>query len=195
MTLVFATNNAHKYNEIRSILPSGITLLDLLSAGISHDIPETGNTLEDNALIKARECFRLTGTDSFADDTGLEVNRLNGEPGVRSARYAGEGKDMNLNIEKLLHKLHGANDRSARFRTVIALVTSSGEHLFEGIAEGEIISQRRGNGGFGYDPVFLPSGSHLTFAEMPLSEKNSISHRAIAFRKLAEHLARQGLRQ
>jgi len=195
MTVLFATHNNHKYNEIRSIVPSGLTLLDMPAAGIHDDIPETGDTLEENALIKARECFRLTGIVSFADDTGLEVEFLDGEPGVRSARYAGEGKDMNRNIEKLLRKLDGAQNRSARFRTVIALVSGNGEFMFEGIAGGSIIKERRGIHGFGYDPVFLPEGSKLTFAEMPLAEKNLISHRASAFRKLSEFLSSAAFKQ
>ncbi len=188
MTIIFATNNRHKFREIKAILPSGITLLSPEDAGIGDDIPETGDTLEENAMIKARIIYQRTGIAAFADDTGLEVESLGGAPGVMSARFAGEEKDMDRNIEKLLSLLDGKAHRKARFRTVIALVYGTGEHLFEGVAGGTIITEKRGSSGFGYDPVFLPDNSSLTFAEMEPEQKYAISHRSEAFRKLAVFL-------
>lgn len=189
MTIIFATNNDHKFKEIKAILPSGITLLSLADAGISDDIPETGSTLEENAMIKARVISKMTGITAFADDTGLEVESLAGAPGVMSARFAGEEKNMDRNIEKVLSLLEGKPDRRARFRTVIALVAGDSEHSFEGVAEGTIITEKRGGSGFGYDPVFLPDKSDLTFAEMAPEQKYAISHRSAAFRKLARFLS------
>lgn len=192
MTILFATNNEHKFKEIKEILPGNITLLTLADTGISDDVAETGETLEENALIKARTIFSKAGIPTFADDTGLEVESLGGAPGVKSARFAGEAKDMEKNIAKLLEMLHGENNRRARFRTVIALVDGKSDYLFDGIAEGRIISEKRGEKGFGYDPVFMPEGYDITFAEMPLSLKNEMSHRAVAFRKLAAFLSPSG---
>lgn len=188
MELLFASNNSHKVTEINNILGNSFVLKGLKDAGITEDIPETAPTLEGNALQKARYVHEKTGMDVFADDTGLEVESLNGMPGVNSARFAGENKDSDANIDKLLLMLKGKENRKARFRTVIALIIGGEEHLFEGIVEGTIISDRRGREGFGYDPVFAPEGRDITFAEMPLTEKNKISHRARAFEKLRAFL-------
>ena len=168
---------------------SKVSLLSLADVNIDEDIPENEPTLEGNALFKARYIFNKTGRDVFADDTGLEVTSLNGAPGVHSARYAGESKDSSANIDKLLNALGGKNDRSARFRTVIALIFKGQEYLFEGTVKGNIISVRRGFEGFGYDPVFIPDGYDITFAEMPLETKNKISHRSVAFSGLMNFLA------
>jgi XTP/dITP diphosphohydrolase len=188
MELLFASNNSHKVTEINNILGNSFVLKGLKDAGITEDIPETAPTLEGNALQKARYVHEKTGRDVFADDTGLEVESLNGMPGVNSARFAGENKDSDANIDKLLLMLKGKENRKARFRTVIALIIGGEEHLFEGIVEGTIISDRRGREGFGYDPIFVPEGRDITFAEMPLTEKNKISHRARAFEKLRAFL-------
>ena len=188
MELVFATNNKHKVKEITDLLDDNFRILGLADLNITEDIPEDADTLSENALFKARYVHEKTGRNVFADDTGLEVAVLGGAPGVYSARYAGENKSFDDNIEKLLREMNGANDRSARFRTVIALILDGTEYLFEGTVEGEIIRERRGNGGFGYDPVFLASGYEQTFAEIPLSEKNKISHRARAMRQLIDFL-------
>lgn len=188
MTLVFATNNEHKAKEINHILDDNITLLRLGDVNILEDIPEDEPLIEGNALFKARYVYNSTGLDVFADDTGLEIEALNGLPGVHSARFAGENKDSSANIEKVLSLLEGFENRKARFRTVIALIFSGKEYLFEGIVNGQIIKEKRGSEGFGYDPVFIPDGKDLTFAQMPLSEKNLISHRSIAFGKLKEFL-------
>jgi XTP/dITP diphosphohydrolase len=190
MELVFATNNQHKIKEIQKLAGSKVRLLSLSQVNILEDIPENEPTLDGNALYKARYVFNKTGLAVFADDTGLEVYALNGEPGVYSARYAGESKDSSANITKLLMALDGIDDRRARFRTIIALILKGKEYLFEGIVEGEIISERKGNEGFGYDPVFVPKGFDLTFAEMNLETKNKISHRAIAFEKLTDFLSK-----
>lgn len=188
MELVFATNNKHKIREISDLLDGSFTILGLADLGITEDIPEEAETLEENALFKARYVHSKTGLSVFADDTGLEVTALDGAPGVYSARYAGEKKSFDDNIEKLLREMNHATDRSARFRTVIALILEGSEYLFEGTVEGKITRERRGDGGFGYDPVFIAEGSDRTFAEIPLSEKNLISHRAKATRKLIEFL-------
>lgn len=188
MELVFATNNKHKIREITDLLDDNFRILGLADLNITEDIPEEAETLEENALLKARYVHERSGLNVFADDTGLEVTALGGAPGVYSARYAGEGKSFDDNIEKLLGAMKGADDRRARFRTVIALILDGSEYLFEGMVEGEITRERRGTGGFGYDPVFLASGHDRTFAEIPLSEKNTISHRARAMRKLLEFL-------
>ena len=188
MQIVFATNNQNKLREINHILGNSFQLLSLSDLKIEDDIPENEPTLEGNALHKARYIYRIVKMDVFADDTGLEIDTLNGKPGVHSARFAGESKDSNANIEKVLALLGSSTDRSARFRTVIALVADGKEFLFEGTVEGRIINEKRGNEGFGYDPVFVPEGSDKTFAEMPLSEKNLISHRARAFEKLRKFL-------
>lgn len=191
MELVFATNNKHKIREISDLLDKNFRILGLADLGITEDIPEEAETLEENALFKARYVHEKTGLNVFADDTGLEVSSLDGAPGVYSARYAGESKSFDDNIEKLLREMMDLSERSARFRTVIALIIDGSEYLFEGTVEGEIIRERRGSGGFGYDPVFLASGYDLTFAEIPLSEKNRISHRAKAMRKLIGFLSDQ----
>jgi XTP/dITP diphosphohydrolase len=188
MTLVFASNNAHKIKEINSLLGDSFKLLSLHDINIMEDIPEEEPLIEGNALAKARYVFNATGLNVFADDTGLEISALNGMPGVHSARFAGENKDSSANIEKVLSMLGNNENRDARFRTVIALVLDKKEYLFEGIVNGKIISSKRGSKGFGYDPIFIPEGKTLTFAEMDLTEKNSVSHRARAFEKLKEFL-------
>lgn len=187
-TLIFATNNRHKADEVRSILGDRFKVLTLLEAGIEKDIPEPHETLEENATEKSRTIFELTGKNCFSEDTGLETSALNGEPGVRSARYAREGRDFNANIEKLLQKMEQQPNRQARFRTVISLILDNREWLFEGICEGRITTEKRGDGGFGYDPVFIPDGSEKTFAEMTMEEKNHFSHRKKAMEKLISHL-------
>jgi XTP/dITP diphosphohydrolase len=188
MIIVFASNNDNKTREIRSILGNTFTLLSLRDLNLNEDIPENEPLLEGNALYKARHIHNLTGMNVFADDTGLEVEALNGLPGVHSARFAGENKDSSENIKKVLTLLGQTENRKAKFRTVIALIFENKEYLFEGIVEGSIISVKRGTEGFGYDPVFLPEGKNKTFAEMDLSEKNTVSHRARAFEKLREFL-------
>lgn len=194
--IVFATNNQHKLEEIRQILGNKFEVVSLADIGCHEDIPETGVTLEENALMKAQYVFDKYHIECFADDTGLEVEALNGAPGVYSARYAGgEGHDSEANMRKLLSELENNNNRKARFRTVIALIEkvdglSSEQHVkcFEGIVEGEIIRERRGGEGFGYDPIFQPTGYDKTFAELGTDVKNQISHRARATQKLAEYL-------
>jgi XTP/dITP diphosphohydrolase len=188
MTIVFATNNQHKLKEIMSILGNSFTLMSLKDINIDEDIPEDEPLLEGNALFKARYIHKITGMNVFADDTGLEIDALNGLPGVHSARFAGEDKNPSANIEKVLSLLGTADNRKARFRTVIALIFEKKEYLFEGVVTGTIISEKRGIEGFGYDPVFIPDGKSQTFAEMALPEKNKISHRARAFEKLKEFL-------
>lgn len=189
-TLVFATNNLDKIREVKSLLKENFSIKTLSEAGINIDIPEPYNTLEKNAIEKARVIYKLTGYNCFAEDTGLEVNILNGEPGVKSARYAGEERSFKNNIDKLLLKLKNKKDRTASFRTIICLIRSGKRILFEGICKGTIIADRRGDNGFGYDPVFVPDGAEKTFAEMPLIEKNIFSHRKKAVEKLIEHLKR-----
>jgi len=188
MELVFATNNAHKITEISDLLDNNFKILGLADVNIIEDIPEDAETLAENALFKARFVHDRTGLNVFADDTGLEVDALGGAPGVYSARYAGEKKSFDDNIDKLLGELKEIENRSARFRTVIALILNGREYLFEGMVEGEIIRERHGTGGFGYDQVFKALGNSRTFAEIPLSEKNKISHRAQAMRKLIAFL-------
>jgi XTP/dITP diphosphohydrolase len=188
MTLVFATNNEHKLIEINDILDDKITLLRLSDVNILEDIPEDELLIEENAMFKARYVHARTGMNVFADDTGLEIEALNGLPGVHSARFAGEAKISSANISKVLSMLEGIGNRNARFRTVIALIFENKEYLFEGIVKGTIIDEKRGSEGFGYDPVFIPEGKDQTFAQMPLAEKNKISHRAAAFGKLKEFL-------
>ena len=183
-TIVFATNNTHKLEEVRAIVSGDINIVSLQDIGCQEDIPETAETLEGNALLKSAFVHERFGYDCFADDTGLEVEALNGEPGVRSARYAGDAHDSNANIEKLLHALEGQQNRKARFRTVIALIINNQTEFFEGVITGRIIEERRGETGFGYDPVFMPDGYSETFAELGADLKNSISHRALAVRKL-----------
>lgn len=182
--IIFATNNDHKLKEINHILGNSFTLLSLNDINITGDIPEDFPTLEGNALFKAKYIHLATALDVFADDTGLEIEALNGAPGVHSARFAGEQKDFRANTKKVLHLMDGIMNRNARFRTVIALIMSGKEYIFEGIVSGKIGIEERGTGGFGYDPIFIPDGEKLTFAEMSLNEKSRISHRARAFEKL-----------
>jgi XTP/dITP diphosphohydrolase len=186
--LVFATNNRHKLSELQSILGDSVELLSLEDIGCKEDIPETEPTLEGNASLKAFHVFRNYGYNCFADDTGLEVEALNGDPGVFSARYAGEAKDAGANMDKLLRELHGKESRKARFRTVISLVIDGKEKLFEGRVDGIILKEKRGTQGFGYDPLFVPEGRTRTFAEMDMNEKNEVSHRARAVQKLVDWL-------
>ncbi len=186
--IVFATNNAHKLEEIREILAGLVDIVSLADIGCHEDIPETGATLEENALQKACFIREKYGFDCFADDTGLEVNALNNAPGVYSARYAGEGKNPQDNMNKVLRELEDKEDRSARFRTVIALILDGKEYLFEGEIKGQLIKEKRGEGGFGYDPIFVPDNYSKTFAELGNSIKNTISHRAVAANKLKSFL-------
>ncbi len=185
---VFATNNTHKLEEVTAILGNRIELLSLKDIHCHTDIPETADTLEGNALLKAQYIYENYQMDCFADDTGLEVEALNGEPGVYSARYAGDGHNAEANMLKLLHAMEGIENRKAQFRTAFALIIDGKEHLFEGVIKGEIIKTRRGNSGFGYDPIFVPEGYTQTFAEMGNELKNKISHRAIATNKLCKFL-------
>lgn len=189
MKIIFATNNHNKTREICHLLGSHFELMTLSEAGIYDDIPEDEPTLSGNAMHKARYVFERTRSAVFADDTGLEVDSLGGLPGVKSARFAGDAKNSDANIEKLLGMLDGKQNRKARFRTVIALIIDGKEHSFEGTVEGEIIKEKRGSEGFGYDPVFVPEGGSQTFAEMTLDEKSRLSHRARAFAKLKEFLS------
>lgn len=188
MKIVFATNNAHKLAEVRAVLGGGFELVTLREVGITEDIPETGATLEENASEKARYVYERTGLDCFADDTGLEVEALNGAPGVRSARYATEGHDFAANNRKLLSELEGADNRRARFRTVISLIRGGEEQRVEGVVRGSIALSEAGCGGFGYDPLFIPEGYDVTFAEMSVDEKNAISHRGRAVAELVKVL-------
>ena len=192
MKIVFATNNQHKLSEIRQILGDRIEVLSLKDINCDVDIPETGTTLETNALQKAKYIYDHYQMDVFSDDSGLEVDALGGAPGVYSARYAGgEGHDSEANMAKLLHELGENNNRRARFRTVIALIMQGQTHEFEGIVNGEITRERRGGEGFGYDPIFQPEGYEQTFAELGVEIKNQISHRARATKKLVEFLQKQ----
>ncbi|MEP6674350.1 MAG: RdgB/HAM1 family non-canonical purine NTP pyrophosphatase [Ferruginibacter sp.] len=187
-TLIFATNNQHKVDEIRAVLGNRFDIITLKEAGIDIDIPEPYDTLEANATAKSTTISDLTGKNCFSEDTGLEVVSLNGEPGVKSARYAGEDRAFEKNINKLLNKLEGKKDRSARFRTVISIILNKKEYLFEGICPGRITDQSIGDNGFGYDPVFIPDGSNISFAEMDMAEKNKFSHRKKALEKLIAFL-------
>ena len=182
--LVVATNNARKLEEIAAILGDEMELLSLKDIKCFADIPETADTLEGNARQKAMYIYENYGMDCFADDTGLEVDALNGAPGVYSARYAGDGHDSEANMQKLLHELEGKENRKAQFRTAICLIQEGKEYLFEGIVKGEIIQEKRGGAGFGYDPIFVPEGYEQTFAELGNDVKNTISHRARAVEKL-----------
>jgi XTP/dITP diphosphohydrolase len=195
MKLIFATNNQHKVDEIQHIIGNKFEVVSLKEAGIGIDIPEPHDTLEANAVEKSSTIFKLTDTDCFSEDTGLEVDALNGEPGVRSARYAGDVKDFNKNIEKLLLKLGNEENRKARFRTVISLIINKQQHVFEGVCEGEIIYSPKGTNGFGYDSVFVPKGGDKkTFAEMTMAEKNAFSHRKKATEKLVLFLNKLNIR-
>jgi len=186
--LLFVTNNRHKLEEIRAIAGKNLHILSLAEAGIIEDIPETGSTLESNASIKSWHAHNLTGMNCFADDTGLEVEALDGRPGVYSARYAGPDCNHLNNIREVLAELDGIENRKARFRTVISLIMKGKELFFEGVVNGVILHEGRGETGFGYDPVFLPDGSTKSFAEMDMETKNRISHRGVASRKLIEYL-------
>jgi XTP/dITP diphosphohydrolase len=186
--LIFATNNQHKVEEIRSVIGNQFNIVTLKEAGIDIDIPEPHNTIEANASEKSKTIFNLTKQNCFGEDTGLEVEALNGEPGVKSARYAGDEKNFDANIDKLLKKLNGIDNRTAQFKTIISLVWNNEEYVFEGITKGKIINQRKGENGFGYDSVFIPEGCNKTFAEMELTEKNLYSHRRKATDKLIEFL-------
>ena len=184
MKLVFASNNKNKLNEIQLLLPISIQVLSLEDIGCTVDIPETADTIEGNAIIKANYVTEHFGFNCFADDTGLEVEALNGEPGVYSARYAGEQKDANDNMDLLIEKLKNQPNRRAQFKTIIALNLNGKQHLFEGIIKGKIIKEKIGNHGFGYDPIFVADGYTKTFAELAIDEKATISHRGIAVQKL-----------
>jgi XTP/dITP diphosphohydrolase len=189
MKIVFATNNAHKLREVQQLLGDRFTLVTPRECGICEDIPEDEPTLEGNALQKARYIFQRTGIDCFADDAGLEVDALGGEPGVRSARYgSAEGHDDEANKRLLLKNMDGKENREAQFRTAIALIMGGEEHLFEGVVRGRILTSEQGNGGFGYDPLFAPEGDARSFAVMSAEEKNAISHRGRAIAKLVEWL-------
>ena len=188
-TLIFATNNQNKVDEIRLVLGNRFNIITLKEAGIEIDIPEPHNTLEANATEKSGVIHRLTQKNCFSEDTGLEVAALNGEPGVKSARYAGVGRSFENNIDKLLLNLQGTSNRNARFKTVISLIINKKEYLFEGICTGMITTERKGSSGFGYDPVFIPTGSNCTFAEMTMKEKSVFSHRKKAVEQLVEFLS------
>lgn len=188
MKILFATNNAHKLTEVQAVLGDSYTLVTPRDCGVTEEIPETQPTLEGNALQKARYLYERTGLDCFADDTSLEVEALGGAPGVHSARYATDGHDFAANNRLLLQNLAGEENRRARFRTVVALILGGREYLFEGVVEGQIIDRETGHEGFGYDPLFRPDGYDRTFAQMTTEEKNAVSHRARAVRKLAAFL-------
>jgi XTP/dITP diphosphohydrolase len=188
MKLVFASHNQNKVNEIISLLPKSVEILSLTDIGFVDEIDETGLTLDENSKIKAKAVLKKTGYFCFADDTGLEIEALNFEPGVFSARYAGDQKNDSENIEKVLLNLQGITNRNARFRTVITLLIGKDEYSFEGKVEGKIIMGKRGEFGFGYDPIFIPEDESRTFAEMSMEEKNQFSHRARAFLKMIEFL-------
>lgn len=190
MNLVFATHNKNKLREMQALFPKNFNLLSLDDIGCFEDIPETADTIEGNAIIKANYVKEHYNLDCFADDTGLEVEALNGEPGVYSARYAGENKDNDANINKVLEKLNDEQNRKARFKTVIALNLNDHQLLFTGICEGSILKEKKGNHGFGYDPVFQPNDHEKSFAEMDLSEKSKLSHRGKALQLLLEYLAK-----
>jgi XTP/dITP diphosphohydrolase len=192
-TLLFASNNTHKADEIRRVLGDRFRILTLREAGIHLDIPEPHDTLEENAREKSTTIHRITGQDCFSEDSGLEVDALGGEPGVRSARYAGEGVAPSAHIEKLLGAMKGKPNRQARFRTVISLIMGGQEYQFTGTCEGQILEVPAGSQGFGYDPVFVPAGAGKSFAEMQPEEKNSFSHRARAMTKLIEFLDKMGI--
>jgi len=187
-TIIFATNNKNKVEEVRAILDKEFKILSLKESGIDIDIPEPFDSLEENAREKANVVFNLKKQNCFSEDTGLEVEALNGAPGVKSARYAGEERLFEKNIDKLLSKLAGKANRKAQFRTIICLISKREEKFFEGICHGTIIAERRGNSGFGYDAIFIPDGSEKSFAEMDIGEKNMFSHRNKAMKKLIYYL-------
>lgn len=192
MKIVFATNNAHKLAEVQAVLGDAYELVTPRMCGVEEEIPENQPTLEGNASEKSHYLRARTGLDCFADDTGLEVEALDGAPGVHSARYASDGHDFAANNRLLLRNLEGCADRSAHFRTVVALILDGREYLFEGRVDGRIIESESGDGGFGYDPLFMPDGFDRTFAQMDGDEKNSVSHRGRAVRKLAGFLSETG---
>jgi XTP/dITP diphosphohydrolase len=183
-TLIFATNNEHKVSEIQSLLPKDINVITLQQAGINIDIPEPYDTLQENANTKAKTIFEITKQNCFSEDTGLEIDALNGAPGVHSARYASEDRNFNANIEKVLTNLKNTKNRSAQFRTVICLIWEQKEYYFEGVCRGQIAEQNSGTAGFGYDPIFIPEGATKSFAEMTMDEKNTHSHRKKAVTQL-----------
>ncbi len=189
MKLVFATGNKNKVNEIQQLVPELIQLLGLKDIDCREEIPETSPTIEGNASQKAFYVYSNYQQNCFADDTGLEVEALDGKPGVMSARYAGEAKDANANMKKILEEMQGFSNRRARFKTVISLVLNGKETLFEGVVNGTILTECKGDKGFGYDPIFMPDGYNKTFAEMDLPEKNKVSHRGIAVKKLVKYLS------
>ena len=191
MQFVFASNNPNKIKEIQLLLPKEITILSLKDIDCLEEIPETAPTIEGNAILKANYVTKKYGYSCFADDTGLEVEALNGEPGVYSARYAGEQKNADANMNKLLTNLADKENRKAQFKTVICLNLNGNQHVFEGIIKGEIINEKRGSEGFGYDPIFIPNGYDKTFAEMPIAEKSKISHRGLAVEKLVAFLTKK----
>jgi XTP/dITP diphosphohydrolase len=189
--LIFATNNQHKVDEVRHVIGNLFEIITLKEAGIDIDIPEPHDTLEANATEKSQTIFRITGRNCFSEDTGLEVTALNGEPGVKSARYAGGSRNFQENIDKLMHNLAGKPDRSARFRAVISLIQDGKEYQFEGICEGSIALEQKGREGFGCDPIFIPDGADISFAEMTIQEKNRYNHRQKAMSKLMHFLSQQ----
>lgn len=186
--IIFATHNNHKLHEIRSLLNSDIKICSLADLGFYDDVPETQATLDGNAQEKAQFVYKKFAEACFADDTGLEIEALNNAPGVYSARYAGEEKDAKKNMQKVLHEMQNIDNRKARFRCVIALILDGETHMFEGVVNGEILREPIGTDGFGYDPIFRPNGYDISFAQMPLDEKNRISHRGLAVKKLVEFL-------
>ncbi len=188
MDLVFATNNQHKIKEIKSLIDKSFNIFSLEDIGFKDDIPETNPTIEGNASQKSFYIYNKFKINCFADDTGLEIKSLNGKPGVYSARYAGDECDSEKNMKRVMEELLGKEDRSARFRTIISLIINGEEKTFEGIVNGKILNRKKGKDGFGYDPIFLPDGYDLSFAEMSLEEKNKISHRARATKRLIEYL-------
>jgi XTP/dITP diphosphohydrolase len=190
-TIIFATNNQHKVDEIRLVIGNKLNIVTMKEAGIDIDIPEPHKTLEANATEKSTTIHKLTSSNCFSEDTGLETEALNGEPGVKSARYAGETKNFQANIDKLLSKLEGKENRKAKFRTIISLIWNNKEYLFEGVCNGQIIKDQKGNEGFGYDPIFIPAGANKTFAEMSMEEKNLYSHRRKATDQLIGFLQKQ----
>ena len=193
MKLVFASNNKNKIQEIQALVPNTIQIVSLEEIGCTEDIPETADTIEGNAILKANYVTEKYGYDCFADDTGLEVEALNGAPGVYSARYAGEQKDANDNMDKLLSELKDKSNRKANFKTVIALNLNGKQNLFTGIINGKIIKEKIGTNGFGYDPIFVADGYEKTFAELTMEEKSTISHRGIAVKELILFLQKQSL--
>ena len=190
MKLVFASNNKNKIQEIQALVPNTIQIVSLEEIGCFEDIPETADTIEGNAILKANDVTEKYGYDCFADDTGLEVEALNGAPGVYSARYAGEQKDANDNMDKLLFELKDKTNRKANFKTVIALNLKGKQNLFSGIIHGKIIEEKIGTNGFGYDPIFVADGYNKTFAELSMEEKSNISHRGIAVKQLIEYFTK-----